>query len=186
MFDLTNFLTSLPVIGIASTIDRPGYDARYRKQHGRQQWHLCKTAFCIALERAVKFARRDGRKLRVYPEKCSKGDDKRLDTYYRDLKATGLPFETATSAAYAPLSSEEFATTLYELKFKEKTSPMVQIADLYLWPIAMARYEPRNRAYMALQKAGKLIECHVTKEQLGMCGSKYSCFELVDRHLRGF
>lgn len=53
MRDLTRLLTSINVLGIACVIDRPGYDARYRDKYGRRQWHLCQTAFCIAVERAA-------------------------------------------------------------------------------------------------------------------------------------
>ena len=58
MRDLTSMLTSIPVIGLACVIDRPGYDARYREQYGRNQWQLCKTACSIAVERAAKQAAR--------------------------------------------------------------------------------------------------------------------------------
>jgi hypothetical protein len=32
MEDIGEFLTSIPVIGLACTIDRPGYDWRYREK----------------------------------------------------------------------------------------------------------------------------------------------------------
>jgi hypothetical protein len=184
MLDLTGFLTSLPVTGIACTIDRPGYDSRYRHL-GKAQWKLCKTAFPIVVERAAKFARRDGRKLRVYPERSIKADEELLHAYFDNLRVNGAPFTGGAAAAYAPLSALECADTLYELKFKRKSSPMIQVADLYLWPIALARYEPRNRAYLELQRRGRLIECALPKAEWESCGSKYSCFELVDAHNRG-
>src|SRR5580698_7478786 len=74
MRDLSKLLTTMSVVGIACVIDRPGYDARYREKYGRRMWHLCKTAFCISVERAAKHARRDARKLRVMPERSSKAD----------------------------------------------------------------------------------------------------------------
>ena len=53
------------LVGLACVVDRPGYDARYREKYGRRQWHLCQTAFSIVVERAAKYARDSGRKLRV-------------------------------------------------------------------------------------------------------------------------
>jgi hypothetical protein len=185
MSDLTRTLLSLDIIGLACVIDRPGYDARYREQYGHRQWHLCQTAFAIAVERAAKYARKIDRKLRILPERTSKVDDDRLARYYDDLRTSGPPFAMSSSAQYSPLTADEFSKTLYEIRFKTKSSPMAQIADLYLWPIALAGYEPRNRPYVALQSSGRLIESRLSPSQLEVCGSKYSCFELVRRHRRG-
>jgi hypothetical protein len=43
-----------------------------------------------------------------------------------------MSFATDNMAKYAPLSATELAETLYDLDFKKKSSPMVQVADLYL------------------------------------------------------
>jgi len=183
MHGLTRMLLSLDALGLACVIDRPGYDARYREKYGRRQWHLCQTAFAIAVERAAKFARRDGRKLRVMPERSNKADDDRLVRYYNDLKAGGPPFEKMSSAGYEPLTSAEFTDTLHEIRFKSKTSPMGQVADLFLWPIAISGYDPENRPYVALRDAGRLIETRLSAKEAELGGSKYSCFELA--HERG-
>jgi hypothetical protein len=74
---------------------------------------------------------------------------------------------------------------LYELKFKSKSSPMGQIADLFLWPIAVGGYDAECRPYQALKEAGRLIECHLNEAAHASCGTKYSCFELVERVKRG-
>lgn len=95
MNDLSRTLLSLDILGLACVIDRPGYDARYRKQYGQRQWHLCQTAFAIVVERATKFARSKGRKLRVLPERTSKVDDDRLVRYYDDLRTSGPPLRIA-------------------------------------------------------------------------------------------
>ncbi len=58
--DLSNLMGSVPAVGHACVIDRPGYNHRYRERYGTQRWSLCKTAFSISVERAVKFARRIG------------------------------------------------------------------------------------------------------------------------------
>jgi hypothetical protein len=185
MSDLSRTLLSLDILGLACVIDRPGYDARYREQYGHRQWRLCQTAFAIAVERAAKYARKIDRKLRVLPERTSKVDDDRLVRYYDDLRTSGLPFAKTSSAQYSPLTAREFSETLYEIRFKTKSSPMAQVADLYLWPIALAGYVPGNRPYVALRSSGRLIESRLAPAQLDVGGSKYSCFELVRRHRRG-
>lgn len=185
MSDLSRTLLSLEILGLACVIDRPGYDARYREQYDHRQWHLCQTAFAIAVERAAKYARNIDRRLRVLPERTSKTDDDRLIRYYDDLRTIGPPFAKTSSARYSPLTATEFSETLLEIRFKTKSSPMAQVADLYLWPIALAGYAPRNRPYVALQSAGRLIESRLSAPQIETGGSKYSCFELVSGHRRG-
>jgi len=184
MRDLTRFVTSADILGISCVIDRPGYDARYRAKYGRRQWHLCQTAFCIVVERAAKFARRDGCKLRVMPERSCRADERRLQRYYEDLRVRGTPFDPGSSAAYVPLSSQELGETLHELRFKTKSSPLIQLADLVLWPLVLNAYGENNRPYRALERAGRLIEGRLDARDALVCGSKRSCFELVDRHSR--
>jgi hypothetical protein len=184
MRDLTRTLLGMNALGIACAIDRPGYDTRYREKYGRRQWHLCQTAFAIAVERATKFARRSGHKLRVMPERSCRADEDRLVKYYRELKMAGPPFQESSSARYAPLTPTEFAETLHEIRFKSKSSPLGQVADLFLWPMAIAVYEPGNRAYTAMRDADRLIESSLTADEIEVLGSKYSCFELVRQHQR--
>lgn len=179
MADLTRFLTRIGVIGLACVIDRPGYDARYRRKYGRQQWQLCRTAFCIAVERAAKFARAEGRKLRVLPERSCRPDERRLERYFSELRDGGPPFDAKSSSGYGPLGADQFKETLHEIRFKRKTSPMVQVADLYLWPMVMAGYQETYRAYAALRDARCFIEAHMSEERRPELASKYSCFELV-------
>lgn len=179
MTELTTFLIGLPVVGLACVIDRPGYDARYRGTYGRQQWLLCKTAFTIAVERAAKAAATKGLLLRVYPERCSKDDDQRVEKYFTELKTTGCPFDAGTSGKYKPLDKTDCRRLLSEIKFKAKTSPMVQIADLYLWPMCKAGYQPGHRPYVALKDAKRIIDCTLDASEIAERGIKYSCFELV-------
>jgi hypothetical protein len=63
-------LTSVPVTALACVMDRPGYDRRYRGVYPRSLWHLCRTVFAVAMERAAKYARDLDRPRRVYPEKA--------------------------------------------------------------------------------------------------------------------
>jgi hypothetical protein len=173
--DLAAFLTDIPVLGLACVLDRPGYDSIYRPRYGRNQWHLCKTAFSVAVERACKHALAEGRKLRVFPEHCNKPENSLIETYFKGMKTGGPPFSLETSAIYNPLGVSDLASTLYELSFKRKSSPMAQIADLYLWPIAKEGYSA-DRAYRALKDAGKILDCRLTDEQRSERGVKYSCF----------
>jgi hypothetical protein len=184
MGDLTRMLTAIPVVALACVMDRPGYDNRYRTAYPRSMWHLCRTAFSIAVERAAKYARALGRPLRVYPEKSARGDEKRIKQYYATLIAEGLPFDAGRSNTYAPLRAHEFDETLIELRFKGKTSPPMQVADLYLWPIAMHRYGRGGLPYAKFHEAGRLIEAQLTAEQIPSRGTKYSCFGLVDQAMR--
>src|SRR5690606_18156296 len=64
---LSRLITRASLLCLACVIDRPGYDARYRPVYGRNQWHLCQTAFYIVVERAAKHAASMGRKLKVFP-----------------------------------------------------------------------------------------------------------------------
>jgi hypothetical protein len=180
MSGLTRLLTSIPVVGHACVVDRPGYNARYREQYGRQTWMLCKTAFSVVCERAAKHALRNGCKLRVYVEEGDKTSDDMIREYYRDLRTSGMPFASETSLQYAPLSREELASVLYELDFKAKTSPMIQIADLYAYPIARGRYDPDYFPYAHLQANKKLIDNILNEKDVPHLGIKYSCFELID------
>jgi hypothetical protein len=181
MRDLTRMLTNIPVTALACVMDRPGYDRRYREVYPRKMWHLCRTVFSIVVERAAKFARDLGRPLRVFPEKSAKDDEGRIKGYYADLITQGLPFNVNTSGVYAPLGAQEFKETLIELRFKAKSSPPMQVADLYLWPVAMHRYGRGGRPYERFTEAGTLIETRLTLDQIASRGTKYSCFELVDQ-----
>lgn len=72
MRDLTNALTRLPITALACVMDRPGYDRRYRETYPRSLWHLCRTVFTVAVERAAKYARDLGRPPAGFPRKKCK------------------------------------------------------------------------------------------------------------------
>lgn len=179
--ELYVLMRDVPATGLACTIDRAGYNARYLEKYMQEPWLLCRTAFGVAVERAAKFARQQDLKLRVFPERCNKQEDANMASYYRSLRTDGAPFGKENSEKYAPLTAEEFAETLYEFKPKLKKSPMMQMADLYLWPICIGGYHQGNRPYRRLMADGKLIECRLPEEDWQMLASKYSCFENVER-----
>jgi hypothetical protein len=173
-------LLSMPqLLGHACVIDRTGYNSRYLAKYGRSRWSLCKTAFAVSVERDAKFAIRSGRRLRVLIERSDRKTDGWIEGYYDSLKSTGTPFAIETSGKYAPLGPEAFASTLYEFRLKNKSSPMIQMADLYLWPMCIGGYDPRNRPYARLQSDGRLIDCALPAESVWLEGIKYSCWDLV-------
>jgi hypothetical protein len=114
-----------------------------------------------------------------------RGDDEsRIKSYYVDLLNRGLPFDSVTSAEYALLRAADFKDTLIELRFKAKTSPPMQLADLYLWPIAMHRYGRGGLPYEKFREAGTLIEAKLSSNLISSRGAKCSCFQLVDESMR--
>ncbi|WP_123147816.1 DUF3800 domain-containing protein [Mesorhizobium delmotii] len=178
--DLQRMLLALPVIGIAAVIDRPGYVARYRDRYQDQLWFMCKTAYCILIERAAKYARSQDRKLRVFFERAGKAEDRDLVAYTRILKTQGMPFDGANSANYGSLTAQEFKDIVRgEPRGKTKATPMLQIADLYLYPMAKGGYDPSYRPYKALMEHKRLIDAHLPPEELASRGIKYSCFDRV-------
>lgn len=180
--DLQTMLTNLPVTGIACVIDRKGYNVRYEDKYKSQRWLLCKTAFCIVVERAMKAAHsHDDRKLRVYVERSSKQEEEALKTYYQQLKTEGAPFSSDTSGKYCPPARGEFAANLYEFATKTKKSRLMQIADLYLWPICQGGYDRNHRAYRALLDAGKIIDTQLPDGEKALLGVKYSCFDTTPK-----
>ena len=58
-----------------------------------------------------------------------------------------------------------------------KKTPMIQVADLVLYPMAKAAYDPTYRPYVKLEQAGKLINCHLAQNDIPLRGIKYSCFD---------
>jgi hypothetical protein len=181
MGDLSRMLLSIPVLGHACVIDRPGYNARYREKHGRQVWQLCQTAFAVVVERVAKHAIKNGRKLRVYVEDGDQSADSKIREYYASLRAKGMPFDSGNMAKYAPLGQKELKEVLYDLDFKAKSSPMAQIADLYTYPIARGGYDEDYGPFVQLRASKKLIDGCLTPEEIPHLGIKYSCFELVNK-----
>jgi hypothetical protein len=179
--ELGAMILDVPVVGHACVVDRPGYNTRYRDKYGRQTWMLCRTAFAVVVERAAKQAIRNGCKLRVYVEEGDKTADDMIRGYYKSLRTDGMPFAANNMAKYAPLSKEELAATLYDLKFKAKTSPLVQIADLYAYPMARGGYDPDYFPYTQMKQRQKIIDCQLTDEEMPHLGIKYYCFELAEQ-----
>lgn len=176
--DLETMLLSLPVVGIAAVIDRPGYVARYKERYEDRLWFMCKTAYCILIERAAKYARSQNRKLRVFFERAGKAEDRDLIAYARALKVVGMPFDGSNAGGYASLTPTEFKEIVRgEPRGRTKDTPMIQIADLFLYPMAKGGYDPSYRPYKALMDHKRLIDALLNEEERPSLGIKYSCFD---------
>jgi hypothetical protein len=175
--DLEEFLLSLPVIGIAAVVHRPGYVERYRDIYRERMWLMSKTAFSVLMERSAKFALSNSRQLRTFFERAGKAEDREMITHARSLKKEGMPFNPDNSAAYGALSAEDFkAIVLGEPRGRTKETPMMQIADLFLYPMAKGGYDPSYRPYAKLLENKKLIDGLLKPKDRAQLGIKYSCF----------
>ncbi|KIG17871.1 hypothetical protein DB30_02494 [Enhygromyxa salina] len=97
--------------------------------------------------------------------------------YFDELKAAGHPFDRVNASKYGPLGPSELADTLYDFKMKTKTSPMMQIADLFLYPICQGGYDVGYAPFASLKAASRLVDQHV--EDSNETGIKYSCFDSI-------
>jgi hypothetical protein len=176
--ELTAFICEAPIVCIAAVIDRLGYRAKYDPIYTpEKRWLLCKTAFSILVERSVKYAISKSHRLRVFVEESDKKTDRTLEGYYHQLRKTGMFFPEPNMAAYAPLRPEDFATTLYDFRKKSKTSELMQLADLCLYPMCIYPSKPEYRSFHDLHRAGKLINCVLKPEDVPSQGIKYSRFD---------
>lgn len=175
---LESFLLSLPVIGIACVVHRPGYVARYKEKYHDRLWYMCKTTFAILVERAAKYADKQDRKLEIVFESSGKYEDRDINSYLKELKKKGNPFNPTTSEGYCPLSSKDFSRIILgEPKRKTKANHLLQIADLFLFPMVKGGYDQKYFPYRRLKESGKLIDCVLSEEDCPYMSIKYSCFD---------
>lgn len=175
--DLEKFLLEQPILGTACVIDRPGYVARYAELHNERLWLMCKTAFCILVERAAKLADRQGRKLEIFFEQSGKQEDRDIIGYMKELKRSGNPFDGGRSGDYGPLSADDYRRiVLGSPERRTKAVPLLQIADLMLYPMAKGGYDPSYRPYQSLRSGKKLVDDQLDHEECASLGIKYSCF----------
>ncbi len=140
-------------------------------------------AFCDLVERSAKYARSNGRRLRIFFEASGKREDRDIVAYMRELKQKGLPFDGLNVAAHRSLTADEFRKLILgEPKRRAKNAPLIQIADLYLYPMAKAGYDSSYKPYRALMMAGRLIDAVLLPEERSVFGIKYSYFDGVRRH----
>jgi hypothetical protein len=178
--ELADMLLAQPVLGFACVIDRPGYNNRYAEKYGNDRWLMCKTAYSILLERAAKFARSNNGTIEVFFEEAGKLEDQNLQAYHRHLKLEGMPFDTGNSSQYGGLSNDDFKMiVLGDAQRVTKKSPLIQLADLYLYPIVKGGYHHDYPPYRDLMNANRLVDAVIDSAALSTNGIKYSCFDLV-------
>ena len=170
-------ITSCPVIVHACVISRDGYHNRYLERYGENTWEMMKTAFSIVVERATKFVTKQDGKMMIYYEKIGRKEDKRIESYFNELRTTGHPFSSEAASKYSPLSPEEFSGRLSGIQGKTKKHSELQVADLCLYPVARRKDQPNNRAYHAMKEKGLLVDCHLLPAELDTIGIKYFCFD---------
>ncbi|MEN9912895.1 MAG: hypothetical protein RLY66_303 [Candidatus Parcubacteria bacterium] len=176
--DLNEFLCTIPVIGFAAVVDRGGYNKRYKEKYKDKRWWMCKTAFNVLIERTVKHVIHKNGLLHIRFEEGGKKEDRAIVEYLKDLKKTGMPFDASTSSKYSPVEAKDFrAVVLGDPRRQMKKSPLIQIADLYLYPMIKGGYDKEYPPYKMLMKENKLIDTHLSNETITTCGIKYSCFE---------
>ena len=91
-------ITSCPVTVHACVVSRFGYYQRYYEHYGDNTWEMMKTAFCILVERAVKFVGKQNGKLMIYYEKIGRKEDRSIESYFHELRTNGHPFSNETAA----------------------------------------------------------------------------------------
>jgi hypothetical protein len=175
--DLEAMILALPIASIACVIDRPGYVARYSERYG-QPWLLCRTAFTILAERAAKYASRCGARLEIYFEEAGEHEDRDIQSYARALETEGMPFDPASSSAYQGLRPDDFkAIIIGQPNRITKKVPMMQVADLVLYPMVKGGYDRKYRPYARLMQAARIIDAELKPEDRPTLGVKYSCFD---------
>ena len=176
--ELAELLAIQPLLGIAAIVHRPGYVSQYKEQHADRLWLMDKTAYSILVERAVKYARSRNRKLRVFFEASGKREDAAIRTHHAELIAMGMPFDAKSSEGYDVLTSGDFKEHLFaDPQERTKETPLIQFADLYLYPIAKAGYDQSYQAYSELKRNGRIIHCTAEESVQNKLGIKYSCFD---------
>ena len=174
--DWRHVLNTAEVIGLGCIVDRPGYKARGYFEKYDDNWLLCRSAFDISVERAVKIARREGRKLHVVFE-ADPSINSIVTGYFHNLKENGLSFKKDTSGKYSPVTQAEFAETLGRIQHKPKSHPMLQIADTYIYCMARHAYNKKFSLYRSLRDHGKIADFALPNECLPHMGVKYYCFD---------
>ncbi len=169
-------LCRIPVIGIGCVVDRPGYVARgYLAKHS-DKWLLCRSAFDITVERAVKIARSERRKLHIVFEQDA-AINQTITGYFENLKENGLAFNSQNSAKYQPLSQADFAETLGRIAHKPKSHTYLQVADSYIYAICRGAYQKKYWLSRSLHEAKRLSD-YCAPDELGkQVGIKLYCFD---------
>lgn len=176
--DLESFLVNIPVIGFAAVVHRPGYNARYAQQYGDKRWWMCKTAYSVLIERVSKYVDSKQGVLHVRFEMCGKREDEAILSYAKELKQTGHPFDLQRAEKYLGLVANDYRRIILgDPKQRTKDNLYIQIADLYLFPMAKRGYDSNYRPWVVFNENEKIIDAFLSTEEKPLLGVKYSCFD---------
>lgn len=172
---LDRLISSLPIVVHACVVDRPNYRQRYENAY-QDKWQICRSAYQILIERAVKFVRSvGGNKLIVHVEKTGRKEDDKIQGYQDILRTVGMEFSAINSLAYSPIKNELLAEFLNKkIIFQTKDSRLMQIADLVLYPVIKGGYDTNYPPYKLLVDRQLIIDTHVA--DVNSLGIKYYCF----------
>lgn len=173
-----DFLAGVPAIGTGCVISRNGYVERgYLQKHIDTKWFLCRSAFDITIERAVKYARSKRVKLDVVFESDAPFNPI-MKGYFENLKENGLGFDQGNSAKYSPLTSQDFRETLGRIEYRDKSNIFMQVADSYIYAIARQKYDRHFHIFRRLRDSAKIINFTLGEaERIKAMGIKYYCFD---------
>lgn len=177
--DLNYLLTEIKVLGFGVVVSRPGYNKRYTEKYGNSRWELCKTTYPILLERVVRYllSLNTDVKLKVIFEGASGNENRQVVKYAQALKNGGHPFDNSNSKKYNPISSSVYQNIISgRPEPGTKSNIFLQIADLYIYPMAKFRYDPNYLAWHELYKSNRIIDSILEPNQIYVGGVKYYCF----------
>lgn len=172
---LNNLVSQLPIFVHACVVDRPAYRKRYENAY-QDKWQICRSAYQILIERAVKFVHsKGGTKLIVHVEKTGRKEDKKIQDYHTVLRSNGMEFNASSSSIYAPIDNDVLGKFLTKkVEFQTKESRLIQLADVVLYPVIKGGYDINYPPYKLLTEKELLIDAHV--EDVQKLGIKYYCF----------
>ncbi|MGL5939743.1 MAG: hypothetical protein ACRC2S_05060 [Waterburya sp.] len=75
------------------------------------------------------------------------------------------------------MSAEQITKCLRGIEGKNKSNPVLQIADLCLYPVAKGKDKPKDKAYVALKENFLLVDSRLSSEEIKSRGIKYYCFD---------
>lgn len=138
---------------------------------------MMKSAFTILIERSAKYAGKHDGSIMIYYEEAGKKEDKLIKHYFNELRSSGHPFDPFNAAQYAPLAGDELSQCLRGIEGKKKDNPILQVADLCLYPVARGMDNPSDQAYLALKEKNLLVDTKLESEEIKLLGIKYYCFD---------
>lgn len=172
--ELSELIRDAPVIVVGCVVNKEGYFRRYEQQYLSDIWDMRKSVFAIVIERSVKVIDvLGGRRMAVRFEPSTSRFNNMLVEIHRGLVREGMPFDKTNSSKHRPLSRECLKARLADIQRRDKSSNLMQLADLCLYPLVRKIDNPDDKAYKILQS--KLSD-NVEKNRADELGVKYFCF----------